>query len=171
MGGQVNRFGRLKTPEDLFFARLAAALRMELTVAELADRMRSSAGNHDLADLLRERAETARRHVTNVEAAFRLAGKEPWERPCTGVDGLIREGETTLRRAHPDLRDATIVASARAILAYGAATYATLLDLAGALGAHDVVVLLRENFDDQNDAGVAIGTLAGTLTPARRTYA
>lgn len=154
----------------MFFSRLAAALRMELTVAELADRSAGATTTPELATALRSCARLARRHVANIEAAFRLAGKEPWERPCSGVDGLIREEEVALRRSHPSLRAATILASSRAILAHGAATYDTLLDLATAIGAHDAIGLLRENRDEQLDAIAGMTEVSGALA-ARRAYA
>src|SRR4051794_34002076 len=115
----MSRFGRLRTTEDLFFYRLGAALTMELTVSDLLGGLQSTAVSGAVRRAYADRADDARRHITNVEAAFRLAGKEPWERPCPAIDGLIKDGRTALRKTNRSLVDAVTLTAAREIVAYG----------------------------------------------------
>src|SRR5690349_17982618 len=80
-------FERLNTPDEIFSFKLGAALKMEQTILEMLPELAEHAQREELKQAIRQHEQETRRHVENIEQAFRQLGEEPDDSPCPAIDG------------------------------------------------------------------------------------
>jgi ferritin-like metal-binding protein YciE len=141
--------GKIETSRELYLHQLGAALTMENTILELLPQLEEKAQNMQLQQALRHHREETQGHIRNLERAFSALGAEPDDSPCPAIDGLEKEGQSTLKMVDDSLKDAVIVNGVCETEHHEIAVYEGLITRAEAMGEQDVVALLHENLENE----------------------
>ncbi|HEV7528157.1 MAG TPA: ferritin-like domain-containing protein [Solirubrobacteraceae bacterium] len=145
-------FERLTTPEEIFSFKLGAALTMEQKLVDALEELEESAQRTEIRQALREHREETRQHVSNLEECFRLLGEEVDDSPCPAIEGLVKEGNATIKKTDEAVVDAVVLSAATESEHHEIAVYETLIVNAQARGADEVAELLRRNLEQERHA-------------------
>ena len=157
---------KVESPKELFIHNLGACLTMENTVEEMLGKLTEEANDSELKQKLRHHREETQAQIRNLPQVFQSIGEEPKEQPCPAIEGIEKEGETSLRLTADELNDAVILAGCAETEHHEIAVYENLIVHANALGQEDVVALLQENLEqEQHTLGEV---LKATLKDAQR---
>ncbi len=157
---------KIESPKDLFVHKLGAALTMENTVEEMLGGLVEKANDPQLKQQLRHHREETQAQIRNLRQAFSTIGMEAKERPCPAIEGIEKEGDSTLGMTEESLNDAVILAGAAETEHHEIAVYENLIVHASALGHDDIVSLLQENLEqEQHTLGEV---LKATIQQAQR---
>jgi ferritin-like metal-binding protein YciE len=144
-------FDNVSTPKELFHHKLGAALKMENTILGMLEDLEEAAQSDELKTDFREHHAQTEGHVRNLEAAFRALGEEPDESACPAIEGLEKEGKANIKMTDDSLLDAVVLSAAAETEHHEIAVYEGLITHAEAMGADDVVALLRENLEQEEE--------------------
>ncbi len=136
-------------PRELFLHNLGAALTMENTVEGMLGELVEEANDAELKNQLRHHREETQAQIRNLKQVFQALGKDPDEQPCPAIEGIEKEGQSNLKLTEDTLNDAVILAGCAETEHHEIAVYENLIAHADALGQEDVVVLLRENLEQE----------------------
>jgi ferritin-like metal-binding protein YciE len=143
----------IATQRNLFVHELGDILYVERKLAdEVLPKLIGEVDDPELRRGLEKHHRETRRHVTNVERAFKSLGETPKSEPCLGFEGLKKEHDTLVSESAPQLVDAVDAGAAARTEHYEIAAYQGLLAMARALGERDVVPLLDANLKDERKA-------------------
>jgi ferritin-like metal-binding protein YciE len=157
---------RVEGPKELFLFNLGATLQMENTVEEMLGQLIEAASDSELKQQLRHHREETQAQIRNLHQIFESLGQEPKEHPCPAIEGIEKDGQAKLKMSADELHDAVILDGCAATEHHEIAVYENLIVHADALGHDDVVVLLRENLEqEQHTLGEV---LKATLKVAQR---
>lgn len=145
-------FEKLTSPEQIFNAKLGAALTMEQKLLDALEELEEHAQREEIKRALREHREQTRRHVANVEEVFRMLGEEIEDSPSPVVEALAKDGRSTIKKTDDSLVDVVVLSAAAESEHHEIAVYETLITNAEARGATQVVALLRQNLQDEQQA-------------------
>lgn len=162
-------FEKLNTPEEIFSFKLGAALTMENDVLEMLGELQEKTNREELRQLFSAHADETRQHVANIEKSFELLGEKPDDSPCPTIEGLAKEGKSTMKKTDDSIIDAVILAGATETEHHEIAVYETLVNNAEARGAQDVAALLRQNLEQEKAALEKVKAAAQRI--AREGYA
>jgi ferritin-like metal-binding protein YciE len=135
----------LETAQELYLHKLGAALKMENTILEMLPELEEKANDSQLKQALHQHYGETQRHVANLESAFRALGAEIDDAPCPAIEGLEKEGESSLKMVDDSLNDHVIIAGVCETEHHEIAVYEGLITYAQAMGKPDVVSLLEQN--------------------------
>ena len=136
-------------PTELLLHDLGSALTMEDTIVEMLQELQQEARTDEVRDLLRHHEQQTLQQVENVKRAFEALGAEPERQGCPPIEGIEKQGRTTIKKTEDELNDAVILAGAGETEHFEIAVYENLITHAEAMGHEDVVVLLRENLEQE----------------------
>ncbi len=143
----------ITTQRKLFLHELGDILYVERKLAdEVLPKLVKEVDDAELRRGLEKHHTQTRRHVTNVEKAFRSLGETPQTERCIGFDGLKQEHDSLTSEASPDLVDAVDAGAAARTEHYEIAAYQGLLAMARALGEREIVPLLDANLKQERQA-------------------
>ena len=158
---------RVETPRQLLLEQLGQLLTVEETLLKrVLPHLVGQLADEQLQAVVAAHLEETRGHVGNVQRAFLALGEVPEGRPASGLDGLVRERESTVGDIAPDVRAAFDCAAAMGTEHYEINAYEAAIRLAGALGAEEVGALLRSNLDQEIAALEKLGAQADRLAAA-----
>lgn len=155
----------ITTPRDLFLHKLGDILYVEEHLEQdVLPQLMQEATNEELKKGLEKHLEQTRSHVENVETAFEKLGEQPTSEKCTAFEGLRKEHQEIVGETAPELLDQVVLLSAAATEHYEISSYNSLVTMARALGAQDVIDLFEQNLQDDKEAARQLESLAKTLT-------
>ena len=144
----------VSNPRDLLLVQLADILFVERLLSfEVLPELLKKVSDPDLGGALAEHLEQTKRHVSNVEAAFRVVGAEPssnLSRPFVGLKEQHSQVAGDIK-ARP-LADLWHAASAIHTEHYEIAAYRQLRALARLMGLDELDELLVANLRDEEQA-------------------
>jgi ferritin-like metal-binding protein YciE len=144
----------VSNPRDLLLVELADILFVERMLSfEVIPELLKQVCDPQLGGALAEHLEQTKRHVLNVEAAFRAAGAEPSSnhgRPFVGLKEQHAEIGGSIRS--PALADLWHATAAIHTEHYEIAAYRQLRLLASQIGLDEVGELLAANLQDEERA-------------------
>jgi ferritin-like metal-binding protein YciE len=141
------------TQRKLFLHELGDILYVERKLAdEVLPKLVKEVTDPELRRGLEKHHTQTRRHVTNVEKAFRSMGETPETETCIGFEGLTEEHDKLMSEASPNLVNAVDAGAASRTEHYEIAAYQGLLAMARALGEREVVPLLDANLKQERQA-------------------
>lgn len=136
--------------QDLLVHGLTELYRTEHQLLPALDRMREAASNPDLQALFRTHAEESRSHIDRLERVHRMVGARPSSGKSAAVAGIEEEGQRLLKReADPDVRDASLIATAQRVEHLEMAGYGTARTFAATLGYTEASHLLQQTLDEE----------------------
>ena len=131
---------------------------MEKIVRKLAD----AAGDEDLAEMLRESADSIKEHTGTIKGLLDDMGEHEKEH-CKGMEGLVAEAKKHALDAgieDPDVRDVVILAQYQRMCHYGICGFGTAKAFADALGLDEHVDTLDAITEAVYDADENMSELA-----------
>jgi len=144
----------VSNPRDLLLAELGDILFVERMLSfQVLPELLKQVTDPELAGALAEHLEQTKRHVTNVEQAFRAVGAEPSSNhsfPFTGLEEQHSEIASSVKE--PALADLWHAAAAIHTEHYEIAAYRHMRLLAGALDNGELDGLLAANLGDEEAA-------------------
>ena len=140
---------KIADPRELFLHKLGAAYTMEQTVVEMLEKNAEEALDPEVKQKFSHHLDETHRQVTNLERAFEALGQDVKGQSCPAIDGLKKEGEHGVRQVDDSLVDHVLVGGATEVEHHEIAVYNGLITKAEAMGEEDVVVLLRENLEQE----------------------
>jgi ferritin-like metal-binding protein YciE len=163
----------LTTQRDLFLHELGDILFVERKLAnEVLPALIDEVKDRELQTGLKRHHTQTRKHVTNVESAFKKMGETPEAEKCLGFEGLKKEHDELTSDAGAGLTDAIDTGAATRTEHYEIAAYQGLIAMARGLGEKEVVPLLQENLTQEREALRALEKIGRRLAkngaPTRR---
>lgn len=142
----------ISTPRRLFLHELGDILFVERKLAEeVLPKLIEEVRDTELRKGLKRHHTETRRHVVNVEKAFKELKEAPHAEPCLGFQGLKREHDELLADADTSLVDAIDTGAATRTEHYEIAAYQGLISMARGLGERAIVPLLQANLTDERE--------------------
>jgi ferritin-like metal-binding protein YciE len=140
-------------PRELFLHELGDILYVERSLANQAlPKLIGEVQDEQLRKGLEKHLVQTRKHVENVENAFRALDESPQAERCIGFEGLKEEHDTLSQEASSELIDLVDLGAATRTEHYEIAAYEGLLKMARALGEPEVVGLLEKNLKQEREA-------------------
>lgn len=160
---------------DLLVHQLAVAHATEKGVAAALPKLAKEANNGELRSGLERHLEETRGQIRVLEQAFELLGEKRRPAKALAFEGLdLQHRGFAVEAADdvlPDVLDTVALASAAATEHLEIATYESLITLAEALGADELVRLLQQNLEQEQRMLGQVQGLARRLGTAEQAAA
>ena len=151
----------MQTMDDLFYALLQDVYFAEKELLRVLPELAQKSTNETLRMAFRDHEDETSDHVERLERVFEVIGKEPQGRTSGAMTAIIAEGRHIIDEVGDEaVRDAGLVAAARAAEHYEIARYATLLAWAEHLGEDEIVELLSETLEEEKHADELLSSIA-----------
>ncbi len=139
--------------EKFFMDQLKDIYYAEHQLLKALPEMQKAATTEELEDAFKDHTEQTERHVKRLEKVFRLVGKEPEEKKCEAMDGLIKESKTIIRETKEGsmTRDAALIIAAQRVEHYEIASYGGLVQLAITMGLNRAADLLDKTLTEEEE--------------------
>lgn len=148
--------------EKLFFDLLKDMLWAEKQLIKALAKMQASATTEELQDAFEDHAFITQKHVSRLEKIFKYLGKEPEEKKCDAMAGLIEESESLIKTTKEGsmTRDAALIIAAQKVEHYEIATYGSLVQLAITMGYDEVADLLEKTLWEEENTDYLLTDIA-----------
>jgi ferritin-like metal-binding protein YciE len=156
-------FERLHTPEEAYDYKLGATLKMEQKLLDMLEQNADEAHDERVKALFRHHHDQTRQHVANVERVFGMMGWEVDDSPCPAIEGLEKEGKSTVRKSADEIIDAILLQTAVEVEHHEIGVYENLILNARAMGREDVAELLGQNIAQEQTTLDEVKTLMAQL--------
>lgn len=150
--------------EELFLHELKDTLDAEKQILKALPKMIKAAENEDLKAAFEEHREQTEQQVERLETIFENFGKAARGKHCTGMEGIISEGQDMISELEKGpVLDAALIASAQKVEHYEICAYGTLATYAEVLGYEEAKNLLGETLDEEKETDEKLTELASEL--------
>jgi ferritin-like metal-binding protein YciE len=143
---------KVTDPHDLLLYKLKVLLSTEREIEQMLPRLEREAHDDELKEGFRRHLDETRRHVKNVEQAFKVLDAKPQATAAPAIKGLKTQHEGFASAAAddvlPDVLDAVSAGSAAATEHLEIAEYEGAITLAQGLGLSGVAEVLQQNLRD-----------------------
>ena len=127
-------------------------------------KMVKGAGDASLKSQLKTHLEETKNQVQRLRQAFGILGKKPTGQHCSGMEGVVEEGQEALEKDEEGAaKDLCIVGASLRVEHYELAGYTTAIALAKALKQNEVAKLLTETLQEELAAAKALQAAAKPL--------
>jgi ferritin-like metal-binding protein YciE len=138
---------------DLMLDEIRDLYDAEHQLVKALPKIAEAATSPELRMAIEGHLEETRGHVTRLERAFSVLGETVKGKHCSGIAGILDEGETLLKSAFDGaVKDAGIIAGAQRVEHYETAAYGNVIAWARAMGHEDVARLLHETLVEEKAA-------------------
>jgi ferritin-like metal-binding protein YciE len=150
--------------QDIYVEQLQDLWSAEHQILNALPKMADGAADDKLRKAFSEHEVMTRTHVERLEKIFKQLGEKPGGKKCKGMEGLLEEGEETLKEHdESSSRDAALIADAQRVEHYEIAAYGTVRTMANMLGFGDHASLLQQTLDEEGETDKRLTTLAETV--------
>lgn len=151
----------LDSMRDLLLEQLRDVYSAEKQLVKALPRMAKASTSIELRDAFTAHLEETRGQVDRLDEVFQVLGKNPKNRTCLGMEGLIEEAEEMCETKGEDaVLDAGLIAQAQRIEHYEMAAYGCLVAFAKAVNETIVVGLLELSLREEEAADEALSLIA-----------
>jgi ferritin-like metal-binding protein YciE len=144
---------KVTDPHDLLVYKLAVLLSTEREIEKMLPALEQEAHDEELKEGFRRHLGETRRHVENVQEAFKVLGASPQTTADPAIAGLKTQHQGFASAAAddvlPDVLDAVSTGSAAATEHHEIALYEGVITLAQGLGLSGVAQILQENLREE----------------------
>ncbi|HEV3479118.1 MAG TPA: DUF892 family protein [Gaiellaceae bacterium] len=166
---------KVTDPQDLLVHKLQLLLATEREIERMLPRLEREAHDEELKQGFRRHVEETKRHVDNVEQAFKVVGETPQATKAPAIEGLKTQYESFASVAAddvlPDVLDAVTAGSAAATEHHEIAEYEGAITLAEGLGLSGVAEVLQQNLRDEQQMLSGVQQVAQRLSEKERAEA
>jgi ferritin-like metal-binding protein YciE len=139
--------------EDLYDA--------EKRIVKALPKMEKAASSPELKAAFQKHLKETEKHVERLEKVFKEFGKTAKAKKCKAMEGLIAEGEETIKeKAEPEVRDAALIAAAQRVEHYEMAAYGTVRTFAHLLNQGAAEKLLEETLAEEKKTDQTLTEIA-----------
>lgn len=152
---------KLETLRDLLIEQLSDIYDAEARITKALPKMAKAASSPDLKAAFEKHLTETEGQVARLDQVFELLGEKAKKKACKAMQGLIAEGEETIKEdAEPEVKDAALIAAAQRVEHYEMAAYGTVSAYAKQLKEKDVLKLLKETMAEEVATDEALSELA-----------
>jgi ferritin-like metal-binding protein YciE len=124
-------------------------------------KMAAAATTKTLKSAFEKHLQETRGQITRLNQALRQLGERPRRKACEGMQGLLAEGESVMKKTPEGaLRDAVMITAAQKVEHYEMASYGTARTYARVLGEAEVARLLDQNLKEEKAADGKLTVIA-----------
>jgi ferritin-like metal-binding protein YciE len=146
--------------KKLLLAQLSELFYCESQLVHALDAMARAAHDPALKRLFQEHRKETEGHVQRVIACFAELHETPRAFPCRATQGILEDGSWLIHRLKDDPSlDHALVAAAQRTEMFEAASYNSLIRMAGILGLSKVVEIAQGILDEEIDANGKLETV------------
>lgn len=136
----------------------------EFQILEALPAMIEQATHPDLKRTLEAHLEETKLHTTRLEDCFNILQQKPDRVTCSGMKGIIKEGEHVLKGdMDPAVKDDAIIAACQLIEHYEMAGYGSAREHAKHLSLYDIAKLLDATLDEEGKMDHTLTNVAKTM--------
>ncbi|BET67728.1 ferritin-like domain-containing protein [Opitutales bacterium ASA1] len=155
---------KLETLNDLLVHEIKDLYSAENQLLTALPKMAKAATSSALQEAFEEHLEQTKEHVKRLERAMEQLDGSPRGKACKAMQGLIEEGEETIREdAEDSIRDAALIGAAQKVEHYEIAGYGTVVAFAERLGLEEVAEILRTTLDEESETDRKLTSLSESL--------
>jgi len=152
---------KLESLRDLLVEQLQDLYDAENRITKALPKMAKAATSPELKAAFEKHLEETKGQVERLEQVFEHLGEKAKKKACKAMQGLIEEGEETIKEdAEDEVRDAALIAAAQRVEHYEMAGYGTVRAYAKLLKETKVVKLLEATFAEEEATDKALSKLA-----------
>lgn len=139
---------------------------VEKALTKAIPKMIKKATSGELVTALEDHLAVTEKQAEQVEKVFGIIGKKPQAKKCVAMEGIIKEGEQTMRETEGTVRDAGIICSAQKVEHYEIASYGSLCAFANVLNLTDAAKILNEVLNEEKEADEKLTEIAESIINA-----
>jgi len=152
---------KLESLRDLLLEQISDIYDAETRITKALPKMAKAASAPELKQAFEKHLKETEGQVTRLEQVFELLGQKPKKKACKAMQGLIEEGEETIKEdAEPEVKDAALIAAAQRVEHYEMAAYGTVSAYAKLLKEKDVLKLFKQTMAEEVATDEALTELA-----------
>lgn len=153
------------TLRQLFFDQLSDLYSAEKQLIRALPKMSKAATSEQLKSAFDEHYQITQEHASRIERIFEQLDEKPISRKCKGMEGLLEEGEETIKKKDETdiIKDADLIAAAQRVEHYEIAGYGTVRTFAEMLGLEEAVQILQQTLDEEGDADKTLTAISEEL--------
>jgi ferritin-like metal-binding protein YciE len=150
-----------KTMEGLFVEELKDLYDGEKQIIKALPKMAEAASSEALKSAFEQHLEETQRQAQRLEQIFMRRNEKPERKKCTGIAGIIDEGEDLISSVdQSSLLDAGLIGAAQKVEHYEMAAYGTVCTFAQRLGDTEAERLLRQTLEEEKAADKKLTQIA-----------
>ena len=147
--------------QGLYLNELRDLMSAEHMILKALPKMAEKASHSGLKDAFRLHEQQTRQHVERLEQIFSMLGIKAEEKKCKGMEGIIEEGQETMKEYNDsDVLDAALIAAAQRVEHYEMAAYGCVRTYANVLGLGDQEELLQQTLNEEGNTDHRLTQLA-----------
>lgn len=159
---------QLDNLKDLYVHELHDLYSAENQIIEALPKMADVTTDQRLKNAFLHHLEVTRHQKERLEQIFNQLNEKPSNSKCEGMNGIIKEGESFVKKEKSWFRDdiednvldAALIASAQRVEHYEIAGYGTAAAYANHLGFTDHAALLHQTLDEERETDRELTQLA-----------
>lgn len=140
---------QINDPRKLFTYKLGTALSSEKKILALLRKNEKRAKRGELKEQFRHHREETEGQIRNIEQAFDALGERATGHANPALDGLAEQADTLYEKTGEEIADSVLLTGAAGTEHLEIALYEDLITQARGLGEERVVVLLKENLEQE----------------------
>ena len=135
----------------------------ESALIKALPKLLDKASDNKLKTAIKEHLDQTKDHVMRIESIFELIGQKPVAEKCEAMEGILKEGDSTVQKAmEGPVRDAAIISSSQRVEHYEIAAYGTLAAYAKTLNHREALDLLLLTLGEEKKSDCLLSTIADT---------
>ena len=128
------------TLHEAFIEELRDTYDAEKQLIKALPKMAKAAASTELRTAFETHLEETRGHVERLEQVFESLGEKAKSKPCSGMKGLVEEGQEIIGEDFDDdVKDTGLIGAGRKVEHYEIIAYESIIALAKAVKANDAV--------------------------------
>ncbi len=159
---------QLDNLKELYVHELQDLYSSENQIIDALPKMADVTHDQRLKDAFLHHLEVTRNQKDRLEQIFSELNEKPSNSKCEGMNGIIKEGETFIKKEKSWFRgdiednvlDAALIAGAQRVEHYEMAGYGTAVAYANQLGFNDHASLLHKTLDEEEETDRELTQLA-----------
>ena len=152
---------KLESLRDLMIEQLQDLFDAENRITKALPKMMKAASSSELKAAFEKHLKETEGQVTRLEQVFKHLGERAKKKTCRAMQGLIEEGEETIKEdADAEVKDAALIAAAQRVEHYEMAGYGTVRAYAKLLKESAVVELLEQTYAEEKATDESLSKLA-----------
>ena len=141
------------TLKEMFLDQLKDIYYAEKQIYKTLPKMAQAAKQSTLRDAFTKHREQTHEHMARLEKIFGMIGKTPEAKTCEAINGIIAEGEETIKKYGSSAAiDTGLIAAGEAVEHYEMARYGALAAWAKQLKLSDAAELLNATRKEEAEA-------------------
>ena len=152
---------KLESLRDLLIEEVKDLYDAETRITKALPKMAKAATSAELKKAFEKHLKETEEQIKRLEQVFEHLGEKPKRKTCKAMEGLIAEGEETIKEeAEPEVKDAALIAAAQRVEHYEMAGYGTVRAYAKLLKETACVKLFDETFAEEKKTDESLSELA-----------